>query len=218
MAYVGLICEGETDAIALKQFVNAYLAARGETEIRFKALQPNSDASSRPEGGWTRVLGWCRRHAGERLGKIFEIPGFEGDPILTHLLIHVDGDALDLVTGQSPPLSEKDSALTAMEMLPLHLKAALECDADLAKRLIFAIPVQSIEAWILASLVDEDLEFDVIDAKSEYRKRFDVGFRGSKREKFKKAAERAAEYAADRARRSPSYTHFVERELPKIAA
>jgi len=55
---IGVVCEGETDFLAISSFLKTTLERSGQ-EVSFKDLQPNLDASSGPpKGGWPNAMAW----------------------------------------------------------------------------------------------------------------------------------------------------------------
>ena len=57
---IGVVCEGVTDFIAIREFTGAALRARG-LEVEFVGLQPIPDRT-RAEAGWGNLLNWLRRN------------------------------------------------------------------------------------------------------------------------------------------------------------
>ena len=53
---IGLICEGQTDFVCIREFVSSALCRVG-ISVEFVAVQPDVD-STRPQGGWTGLVTW----------------------------------------------------------------------------------------------------------------------------------------------------------------
>jgi hypothetical protein len=58
---VGVVCEGPTDRHAIVCFLGTSLTARGIAPV-FIDIQPETDRTNPPEGGWGAVLNWLRNN------------------------------------------------------------------------------------------------------------------------------------------------------------
>lgn len=58
---IGVVCEGPTDAQAIVSFLHASLTDRGITPD-FIPIQPDTDNTRPPNGGWGAVLFWLKRN------------------------------------------------------------------------------------------------------------------------------------------------------------
>lgn len=138
---VGLVCEGSTDVVVLRAVIESVL---GEVDVR--VLVPLVDELDRQlpgtSSGWSQVRAWCERSS--ELEELFtpEI----GDP-LELLVIAIDLDiAIRAGLEKSP---ENLSGYDAKGLCDL-VKGWLP--ERLPPRVIIAIPVMSIEAWVLGAL------------------------------------------------------------------
>ena len=61
---VGVVCEGPTDWHAIVCFLGTSLTARGIAPV-FIDIQPETDRTNPPEGGWGAVLNWLRNNPPE---------------------------------------------------------------------------------------------------------------------------------------------------------
>ena len=93
---VGVICEGPTDAVAIRYFVHESLRHRG-IEAEFVNVQPEPDRTS--DGGWGNVLLWLENNPPKsRLSAYLGIGLFDGDrsaKTCDVLIFHIDSDILD---------------------------------------------------------------------------------------------------------------------------
>lgn len=137
---VGFVCEGSTDIVVLRRIVEAILG-----DIDPLALQPETDALDRQvvgtPAGWSEVRAWCERV--KSLDDYFD-PDV-GEP-LDLLVIAVDLDIAIRagITKQPQNLGAYD----ASELCKI-IKSWLP--APLSGRVVIAIPVMAIEAWVLAA-------------------------------------------------------------------
>ena len=83
MKNIGIICEGPTDYIILKNVINLIT---GDTNY-FVLLQPEPDLRGQYGNGWKGVWKWCHDHASIRMQLMDKI-----QPALDFLVIQMDGD------------------------------------------------------------------------------------------------------------------------------
>ena len=170
MITIGLVAEGPHDLITLSALIAAEVAKKSGEPVRFKHLQPYPDATGEYSGGgWPRVVAWCLDNAGDHL-KTFFAPLFAGDAACDFLVIHLDGDAMDLVaphtTVQLPAHPVTDQ--TRVQYLKEAVLGWLQPTAAHSGALVFAIPILQTEAWVLlAEGVVADCE--KINAKEAFR-------------------------------------------------
>ncbi|WP_353177570.1 hypothetical protein [Delftia acidovorans] len=91
---IGVVCEGETDYLALKHFLGAELTRR-KIDTEFLMLQPTPDRSS--GGGWGNVMGWLESNPPAARDVYFSSGLFEeldAKANLNAILIHLDTDIL----------------------------------------------------------------------------------------------------------------------------
>ena len=83
MKNIGIICEGPTDYIILKNVINIIT---GDTNY-FVLLQPEPDLRGQYGNGWKGVWKWCHDYASIRMQLMDKI-----QPTLDFLVIQMDGD------------------------------------------------------------------------------------------------------------------------------
>lgn len=153
MVNVGLVVEGPHDVIMLSPIIAYEFKKRRNEEVNFIPIQPTQDASGAyGHGGWTKVMAWCLANSGANLQSQFE-PLFAGDPRLDLIVIHLDGDALDLVRGCVPSPLPPSNASVPDRMVGLEAAVAswLQPSEESRKRLLMAFPTMQTECWILAA-------------------------------------------------------------------
>jgi hypothetical protein len=145
---VGIVCEGPTDYHVLVQM----MAAVCSDELRPLALWPERDsATGRPlhdHAGWTSVKIWCEQN-GQRLRELVHDFG----PKLDALVVSVDADIAEHVGVPVALASDLDPA-RLVQRLGNVLRRWLRgrANASLPPEVVFAIPVRSLEAWIVKAL------------------------------------------------------------------
>lgn len=139
---VGFVCEGSTDVVVLRALVEA---VAGPIEAR--ALQPATDELDRTlpgvAAGWSEVKAWCERLSSYE--DYFHPP--VGDP-LDALVI-----ALDLDIAVRAGLQQAPANLKAYDAKTLCKIVKSWLPKPLHGKVIIAIPVMSVEAWVLAALL-----------------------------------------------------------------
>ena len=83
MMNIGIVCEGPTDYIILKEVVDTIT---GEDNY-YVQLQPELDLMGRYGNGWKGVWKWCADNAGLKKQLMKDI-----EPVLDVLIIQMDGD------------------------------------------------------------------------------------------------------------------------------
>jgi hypothetical protein len=138
---VAFVCEGSTDAIVLRRIVEQVLGP-----IESLPLQPQTDELDRIaagiRAGWSEVRAWCERT--KSFDEYFD-PSI-GEPI-DLLVIVLDLDIADRAGVQKLP-----STLKAYDAKALCNVIKSWLPSPLRWRVLIAIPVTSIESWILAAL------------------------------------------------------------------
>lgn len=96
MIRVGVVCEGPTDFVAIKEFLHHGLRRRG-VETQFIALQPAPDRTD--HGGWTQVFYWLEQNPPlARIKRFFEGGLLDADLNARScdiILVHFDTDLLN---------------------------------------------------------------------------------------------------------------------------
>lgn len=173
MRNIGIVCEGPTDYLILREVVDQIT---GENNY-YVQLQPEPDLTGACGNGWKGVWKWCKDNAyfKEQLMKDIE-------PSLDILIIQMDGD-----------VSRKEKIAHCLcESNLCEYKGdcnPLECDADKEMREIcpIVLPCDSIEAWIVAAYDElenaeqmEDPWISIISRKKTYH---DIRIAGDKKRK-----------------------------------
>lgn len=173
MPRIGLVIEGKHDAIMLPPLIRGELSSRGITDVSLEVIHPLADETGTIEsGGWVRVKAWCTANGGRNIETFFE-PLFARQPALDAIVFHLDGDCLHHAC-RSSSVTMPSLPVTPTQRV-IHISDALDEWLSIPKphrhKMVFAIPVQSTEAWILAAeAVYHDVE--TMDAKSEFRRTF----------------------------------------------
>lgn len=165
---VGVVCEGVTDFLAIREFMGAELERRG-VEVEFLQLQPHPDNTD--DGGWTRVFFWLKENSPRaRALQYFGAGLFEGGldtSVCDLLVIQMDSDIFEgrefagymANEGKEFTVHEAPDARSE-EVKRLLREAAVLGDLNEidASRHIFMPAVESSEAWCVAAF--ERLTYD----------------------------------------------------------
>ena len=211
---VGVVCEGSGDFVTLAEIIKQLALHRGLGHVEMHALQPRVDATSRQMtgGGWTKVVKWCRNNSGEKLRTVFAPKLFSSSPNLDILIIHLDGDVVDI--------SESFSSLTKascfhnitrrVNVIECWLEELLIPPDALDDQVVYAVPVLHMESWLLAAFMKSTrVKLEDRKTKLSGRRMLSYLYGGSDIDNARDAAtELVANF--DRLRRSsPSLDHFA---------
>lgn len=203
MPVVGLVVEGTHDYVMLEPLIEHEIREKFKLEVKFKHLQPTPDATGgHADGGWDRVKGWCDNYAGDQIETFFT-PLFETDEICDLIVIHVDGDVVELANlhkGKNQ-LSVRDRVKTISN----SIESWLNCPKEHSKKIIHAIPVLQTEAWILAS---EGISYENKNSKSEFRKTYTKSKDGKIKDYYRSRSTGAKAGYANAHRYCTSYNIF----------
>jgi hypothetical protein len=151
MATFALISEGPTDQIILEAIIAEICEEAFQDGLEVNFLQPLRDATDlhcMNPGGWERVLEYCRT--------AFNVALESND----FVVVHIDTDAGEEIN-YGLPLTEggkdrtqPDLVRGAVEIISKHIGSEI-CERE-RHRIIFAITVHSIEAWLLLYLFNVD--------------------------------------------------------------
>ena len=154
---IGLVCEGETDRIAIEWFVRISLVDRGFSgDISFCEIQDYKDQTSKDIHGYTMVLAWLRQEpaARERLfGGIFAGDSEKLDAIVVHL----DADNLSSMEFRTHVLRYYDMTVKNYRIPAKRgfaIRTLLTSVGGLGRsseRYAFAVSVESTETWCVAA-------------------------------------------------------------------
>ena len=158
MVRVGLVSEGKMDYPVLERVVHTFAEELG-ISVETVRIWPEMDATSGAygPGGWSHVLAWCLRNSGLKLNSWF-VPLLDGDLHLDFIVVHLDGDTLDLVRphceillpASSCSIEDRVSALSSV------ILSWLTPAEGMGDRVMPAVPVIETECW-LACADDETL-------------------------------------------------------------
>ena len=173
---IGVVCEGQTDFIAIEAFLGHSLKHHGIT-AEFEAIQPEMDNSS--PAGWGHVLMWLVNNPPRtRVLKLFGGGLFGGNlarPPLDCLLIHLDTDILGHdsfnkyikkkfgYTANSPT-EPIDRGQEISDVLKLAWREQDITDAD-NDRHVPAMSVESTENWCVAAFSAQPDDFELLSAQ-----------------------------------------------------
>ena len=173
---IGVVCEGQTDFIAIEAFLGHSLKHHGIT-AEFEAIQPEMDNSS--PAGWGHVLMWLVNNPPRtRVLKLFGGGLFGGNlarPPLDCLLIHLDTDILGHdsfnkyikkkfgYTANSPT-EPIDRGQEISDILKLAWREQDMADAD-NDRNVPAMSVESTENWCVAAFSAQPDDFELLSGQ-----------------------------------------------------
>ncbi|MCC3377592.1 hypothetical protein [Cohnella sp. REN36] len=139
----GLVTEGPTDFELITQLIQKIVPG----EHRFLPLQPDLSATEGfgvHGGGWKGVFSWCEKFGADP-GIFFYMNNMT--PAIDVLIIHIDADiSRDQEINCARPCPEAEATVIELEN---KLNLALNVQ-DLMGRIIFCIPSDNTEGWILA--------------------------------------------------------------------
>jgi hypothetical protein len=159
---VGLVVEGPNDYPVLQQVVQTTLrSVDANTELEFRNIQPQSDASSSgyQGGGWTEVFKWCLRNRPSlRRDTIFSTI-IDGIPACDLLVVHLDADQLrefsakTAVTLPASPWTAARRAGFTEKVIRSWLWPGIEprSDTNFDKHYPLAIVWQT-ETWLISAI------------------------------------------------------------------
>ena len=154
---IGLVCEGETDRIAIEWFVRSSLVDRGFSgDISFCKIQDYKDQTSRDIHGYTMVLAWLRQGPTAR-ARLFG-GMFAGDSErLDAIVVHLDADNLSSMEFRTHVLrfydmTVKNHRIPAKRGFAIRTLltgvGGLGCSSGLYA---LAVAVESTESWCVAA-------------------------------------------------------------------
>lgn len=182
MKNIGIVCEGPTDYIIMREVVDRIT---GEDHY-YVQLQPEPDLLGRYGNGWKGVWKWCVDNAAVKDKLMKDI-----EPSLDLLIIQMDGDVSRKEKaahcwctatackdkGVYNPIEcdvKKETREQCPVVLPCadhdwtvagyikHLEHLIECLLKDLKNVCVVIPCDSIEAWVIAAY-DEDEKAEEIE-------------------------------------------------------
>lgn len=208
MLNLGLVVEGRHDNVMLSPLISAELERLGVSDVRITNIHPSSDETgSIPDGGWKKTMTWLKENSGDNLNTYF-VPLFATAPAYDAIIVHLDGDALQHVCNGSS---------VECPSLPTTVKQRVECIAKAIEewaefglhrdKAVFAVPVNSTEAWILASEASHH-DIETMDAKAEFRRSFSRERHGNLQSFYAMRSDIAKGYLDRIAGQCISYTMF----------
>lgn len=194
---VGVVCEGSHDFNVIKEIV---LRICDEHEIalgRFDCLQPALSATFDQVGGggWAKVKAWCQDNGGKAYRTFIDKPLFSSSPTYDLLIIHLDGDVLDIC--DKVPLTGLNTAALAVSDIVAALESALldhwmDVDPSHRDSVVPCIPVRHLEAWLLAALDATSSGVEIVSTKETFRANFAPNYPSKNKELYQRAAQDAA--------------------------
>jgi len=215
---IGLVCEGITDHIALKELLPAAI-----NELRsgdFIDIQPNPDRTAvgaDPDGGWTKVLKWClsnppilRRqlYIG---GGLFEVE--DNSCGIYAIIVQIDSDICERSDFQNkshvdPSKFDLGDPSGRGEYVRRSLHEWLWPDGNVDDDLSWTIvssAVESVESWLVAGLLPNKNPETIRNPAACLK------IRNKTKNKYIKLARRAAPNVERIVERCKSFSTLVER-------
>lgn len=167
---IGIIAEGGGDCVVIGSLLSAYVKTLNlkNCAIHFKGIQPYVDNTSRSEyseGGWEQIYKWCISNPPDARSEVFfGVPLF-ADGMDEHncsaLIVHMDADICEAIgdkTSVVPVPKAGASASVRGKFIADVLGEWLWPEGfNIDSRHIIAPAVESIEAWLVAGLCEEDI-------------------------------------------------------------
>lgn len=165
MKTIYFVTEGKTDKIVIQGLLEKWL---GEEDFVVRHVQPPTsayveDLDTNLSEGWKGVVDWCK--GGRSTGPAGRD---EAIRLADCLIVHVDADVALDPDFKNPPF---------VPVLPLDIDSQCEwvCDTlqqffdhSALEKILFCIPAQDLEAWIVAALhPDVAIEHDPIESRKE---------------------------------------------------
>lgn len=151
MSSFAIIAEGVTDQVVLENILHGYFHAddREPPDVNYVQPPPTPRGAVPAPGGWTLVLRSLREGAHRRALQFND-----------YVVVHIDTDVCE-DPGFDVSRRAADGRVLLPEELIERVKAKLiqtmgqELSEQDAKRIVFAIAVDSIECWLLPLLYDD---------------------------------------------------------------
>lgn len=165
---IGIVCEGVHDFPVIDRLVKEIAAKNELGDVTCHPLQPSPDASSRSgDGGWAKVVAWCKANAGNGLDTYFRAPLFDGEDVFDVIIVHLDGDIAEACADKFGHELESDINVDRrVSFLSSLLRDALKPSRDFEPKIRTAIPTQMTESWVLAAISPNEHEWESVEAKS----------------------------------------------------
>lgn len=161
---IGVVCEGPTDAHAIVCFLHSSLTHRGIMPV-FIAIQPETDNTRSPEGGWGAVLKWLKENPPSARTRAYFHGGLFGDGLSAKhcdvLVFQMDADILAdaafrnwtkrhyqyTVANRTDPVKSGQKITSIIETVGAFSRLS----RDEKRRHIPAPSVESTETWCIAA-------------------------------------------------------------------
>jgi hypothetical protein len=165
---IGIVCEGVHDYPALKVLAEELAQGKGLGPVVCFPLQPAPDASSRSgDGGWAKVVAWCKVNSGRGLDTYLRAPLFEGEEVYDLILVHLDGDiAAECAAKFGRTIDVNPSVEERVVFLSELLLEFCDAPSEFRERIRTAIPTMKTESWMLAGLSLGEHDWENVEAKS----------------------------------------------------
>lgn len=203
MITIGLVVEGTHDYLMLEPLIAYEISQRFGKSVQFRYLQPAPDATAGfGGGGWHRVMAWCGANAGPQLATYFT-PLFADDTPCDAIVIHLDGDSLELAGIDTP--ADPIPVTKRVELISTAISEWLRAEENFKHKIAHAIPVLQTEAWILGA---EGIKYEHANAKDEFRKSYNLPADGPVRNFYRRRASSPSLKLGDICNFCESYVHF----------
>lgn len=215
---IGVVCEGSHDFLLLRELLTEQLTQRGYAGIVIEAVQPRVDATSMQidGGGWAAVVEWCKRNSGAQWDVFFNAPIFATSPIYDAIIIHLDGDVVQL-SGKltNAQIAQANNGIAdCINVLEFWIRQLVQPSAMNAGNLLAAVPVLHAEAWILAGLERNPKSLETRKCKGRAKRKLRNRFMGNSAQQVKEACAILRNALTQVRQNSRSYDIFFQ----KIAA
>ena len=145
MTTIALIAEGLTDQIILENILFECMSFENDPDFNFaQPMRDQSHLHTAPHGGWELVLEYCREHMHDALASN------------DYVIVQIDtdcGDHENFNLDLAPGGVDKDMDTLIHDTIKvIESKIDAEIIASEGHRIVFAVCVHSIEAWILLCL------------------------------------------------------------------
>lgn len=165
MKIIYFVTEGKTDRIVIQALLEKWM---GDQDFLVRHVQPPTSAyveglDTNLSEGWKGVLDWCK--GGRASGPAGRD---EATRLADCLVIHMDADVAFDPAFKAPPFAPFPPADHDSQCAWVHDELRQFFDNSALEKILFCIPAQDLEAWIVAALHPEmAVEHDPIEQRIE---------------------------------------------------
>jgi hypothetical protein len=189
---IGVVCEGSHDFIVIRELLARLFADGGIANVLVDPLQPAIDATSKQVdgGGWAAVTGWCKRNCGEAWRVFFDEPLFANSPRYDLIVVHLDGDVLEVSNKFSPAQRRAvgGSTVRRVGVVSDWITGLLSLPLGCKQTLVTAVPTLHMESWLLAGLVPDATNVEARACKGRVKQLLRRRFQGNPASQVSQAA------------------------------